>query len=541
MGSATGTTYNLIALTCGTSYTLAVDAFDAAGNHSTQTSAAISTAACATSDIQAPTVPTGLTVGSATQTSVVLSWAASSDNVGVVGYDAFVNGSSAGSPTGTSYTFTGLACGTSYTLAVDAFDAAGNRSGKASLSASTAACPDTDAPSTPTGLAKSGSTPSSVSLSWSASHDNVGVAGYGIYQGASSAGSTASTSYTVAGLSCGTSYSFAVDAYDAVGNRSAKATVSASTSACPDTQPPTTPTALTVATVTQTSVGLSWPASTDNVGVGGYTVYQGASVAGSTASTSYTVAGLSCGTTYTLAVDAYDAAGNRSGKATISVSTAACPDSQAPTTPAGLTVVTATQTSVGLSWAASTDNVGVVGYGLYLSGVPVGSTGSRSYTFGGLSCGTSYAIAVDAVDAAGNRSGQATITVSSAACSSDTQAPTNPTGLTVVAATQTSVALTWSASSDNVGVAGYGVYQGATIAGSTSSTSYTISGLSCGTSYGLSVDAFDTAGNRSGRASADCASTAACSDTQAPTRADRSDCWECDADLGCAFLGGVER
>ena len=44
--------------------------------------------------------------------------------VGVTGYGAFQNGSQVGSPTATSYTFTGLSCGTSYTLAVDAADAA---------------------------------------------------------------------------------------------------------------------------------------------------------------------------------------------------------------------------------------------------------------------------------------------------------------------------------------------------------------------------------------------------------------------------------
>ena len=71
-----------------------------------------------------------------------------------------------------------------------------------------------------------------MSLSWSASSDNVGVSGYGVYQALSSVGSTSSTSYTVTGLSCGTSYSLSVDAFDAAGNRSSKSTVSVSTAAC---------------------------------------------------------------------------------------------------------------------------------------------------------------------------------------------------------------------------------------------------------------------------------------------------------------------
>jgi chitodextrinase len=75
---------------------------------------------------------------------------------------------------------------------------------------------------------------------------------------------------------------------------------------------------------TANSATVAWTASTDNVGVTGYTVYNGTTAAGNTTSTSYAVTGLTCGTGYTIAVDAVDAAGNRSGKSTVSVTTAAC-------------------------------------------------------------------------------------------------------------------------------------------------------------------------------------------------------------------------
>jgi len=91
-----------------------------------------------------------------------------------------------------------------------------------------------------------------------------------------------------------------------------------------DTTPPTPPSGLTVTGTTQTSVSLSWGASTDNVGVAGYGVYNGAAQTQQTTSTTATVSGLTCGTTYTLGVDAYDAAGNRSTKATLGATTAAC-------------------------------------------------------------------------------------------------------------------------------------------------------------------------------------------------------------------------
>ena len=137
----TGTSFSFTGLTCGTSYTLAVDAYDAAGNRSTRPSISASTSACSPApDTQAPTAPAGLAASGQTQTQITLSWNASSDNVGVTGYSRYQNGTLVSSGTGTSFNFTGLTCGTSYTLAVDAYDAAGNRSTRPSISASTLAC-----------------------------------------------------------------------------------------------------------------------------------------------------------------------------------------------------------------------------------------------------------------------------------------------------------------------------------------------------------------------------------------------------------------
>ncbi|MGW0583352.1 carbohydrate binding domain-containing protein, partial [Streptomyces sp. NPDC002920] len=79
---------------------------------------------------------------------------------------------------------------------------------------------DTQAPSTPTGLTSTGKTSSSVSLSWNASSDNVGVTAYDIYSGSARVLSVSGTSATVSGLSPSTSYSFTVKARDAAGNTS---------------------------------------------------------------------------------------------------------------------------------------------------------------------------------------------------------------------------------------------------------------------------------------------------------------------------------
>jgi chitodextrinase len=276
---------------------------------------------------------------------------------------------------------------------------------------------DTTAPSTPTGLSKTASTGTNVSLAWSPSSDNVAVAGYGVYKNGTLVSTTSGASYTVGGLACGTSYTFSVDAYDAAGNRSAKTSLTAATSSsCTDTGAPTPPTNLNATGATATSVSFSWAASTDNVGVAGYGIYRGGTLVTSTATTNQTLSGLSCGTSYSIGVDAYDAAGNRSQQAALTIATSPCPDSIAPTAPGTPTATSATTTNIALSWGPSIDNIGVVGYDLYSNTTKVGSTPGTNYTFGNLTCGTSYTLGVEAYDAAGNHSTRATVGAATAAC-----------------------------------------------------------------------------------------------------------------------------
>ncbi len=98
--------------------------------------------------------------------------------------------------------------------------------------------PDTSAPTTPSGLAVTGTTASSISLSWGAATDDVGVAGYEIYRNGSLAGTTQQAAYTLSGLACGSSYTVGVNSYDLAGNRSPATTLLVSTAACPDTSAP---------------------------------------------------------------------------------------------------------------------------------------------------------------------------------------------------------------------------------------------------------------------------------------------------------------
>ena len=79
-------------------------------------------------DTQAPSAPSNLVASNIAQTSVTLSWNASTDNVGVTGYDVFLGSSNLGSVTGTSANITGLSPATLYSFKVRAHDAAGNNS-----------------------------------------------------------------------------------------------------------------------------------------------------------------------------------------------------------------------------------------------------------------------------------------------------------------------------------------------------------------------------------------------------------------------------
>jgi chitodextrinase len=179
-----------------------------------------------TADCTPPTAPH--LSATASGTSVSLSWSGSSDNVGVTGYRVLRDGTQIATPTGASFTDTGVPTG-SHTYTVVARDAAGNESPASNAVTVGVGCTDCSPPSAPSGLAVTGTTSTSIALSWHAATDNVGVSGYLIFRNGAQIGTTTGTSYTDAGLSGG-SYSYTVKARDAAGNVSAaSAAVTAST------------------------------------------------------------------------------------------------------------------------------------------------------------------------------------------------------------------------------------------------------------------------------------------------------------------------
>ncbi|MEV4895316.1 condensation domain-containing protein, partial [Nonomuraea sp. NPDC055795] len=179
-----------------------------------------------------------------------------------------------------------------------------------------------------------------------------------------------------------------------------------STTVPPDPEPPTAPGNLrVVGEVRPSAVDLAWDASTDNVGVSSYVIYNGGNVIKTVGGnqTTATVTGLTPNTGYVLSVLAYDAAGNGSPASNnVPFTTPPSDDHQAPTVPGNLRATNVAATSITLAWAASTDNVEVTGYNVYRDGTKFATVPDLTATADGLTQNTQYSFQVEAFDANGN-------------------------------------------------------------------------------------------------------------------------------------------
>ncbi|WP_456825822.1 glycosyl hydrolase [Cellulomonas sp. P5_E12] len=173
-------------------------------------------------------------------------------------------------------------------------------------------------------------------------------------------------------------------------------------------------------------------------------------------------------------------------------------DTSAPSVPTDLAASGTTSTSTNLGWTGATDNVGVTGYEVLRNGTVVGTASGTTYAATGLPSATTSSFTVRALDAAGNRSASSgAVSVTTSAGGGDTTAPSVPTGLAASGTTSSATTLTWSASTDAVGVTGYDVLRDGTVVGSTASRTYTATGLAASTAYTFTVRAHDAAGNQS--------------------------------------------
>src|SRR3989440_212204 len=111
---------------------------------------------------------------------------------------------------------------------------------------------------------------------------------------------------------------------------------------------------------------------------------------------------------HTLTAVATDILGVRwnSDPVTVTVSNGPPPDTTPPSVPTGLTASAVSSSQINLSWAASSDNVGVSGYRVFRDGAQIATTSTTFFANTGLSPSTTYSYAVAAFDAAGNLSAQ---------------------------------------------------------------------------------------------------------------------------------------
>lgn len=215
----TGQTYTDVGIPVGTTMTYSIIAYDAAGNLSPSS---VPVRAMTFFDPYPPSTP-GIVSAVATSSSEIdITWVPAIDNIGVVGYYLYRNGSQVANPgpTSTYFADTGLSAQTSYSYSLTAYDAAGNISQASPVMVGTTLELDTVPPSPPINPSAIDLTPTHVTLTWFRSLDNVGVVGYTVYRDSVQIGNVTSTSYVDTGLSPGTKYDYNFMAYDAAGNDS---------------------------------------------------------------------------------------------------------------------------------------------------------------------------------------------------------------------------------------------------------------------------------------------------------------------------------
>jgi len=224
------TIYTITGLDPATSYQIYVSAADFAGH---ETKSDIITVETFPVDDSAPLKPSGFKASNETISTINLIWNSAIDNVGVSGYDLFLNNTKIGYKpiNDTVYVITDLKPSTNYEIKLVAYDFAGHTSDTTSIMASTTA--DTEPPSTPILYSTTQHSSSEIAINWKTSTDNSDVAYYDLYnKGVLIKGKIPAHEYMgipvngdymlykVTGLDANTSYEFSLKAVDIVGNES---------------------------------------------------------------------------------------------------------------------------------------------------------------------------------------------------------------------------------------------------------------------------------------------------------------------------------
>ena len=552
-----GLTFTHSGLTPATSYSYRVRAADAATNLSVFSNTATATT-LSTPDTQAPTAPTALTVTTTSSTQLGLSWTAATDNVSVTGY-LLESCQGAGCTTfapltttaGVTFTHSGLAAATSYSYRVRATDAANNLSPFSNTVSATTSGPS----SVPTFRQGNFGVPSGTQTTVSV-----------LYQSAQTAGnlnvvivgwSDATARVNSVVDTRGHSYSLAIGPTVLAGARS-QAVYYATNISGSTAGTNTVTVTFTVAARSPDIRILEYSGIDTSNPVDGTAAGTGTSATSSTATLTTTAAtallvagndiqtltaGPGPGFTRRLltapngdiaedrvvtAAGTYNATAPLNGSGAWVMQLVAFraaglggADTQPPTAPASLAATAASSTKISVGWSAATDNVGVTNYLLEscqgagcTTFAPLTTTAGLAFTHSGLTPSTTYTYRVRAVDAAGN-TGAFSNTVAAITPAPDTEPPTTPVNVAAAVVNGNQIDLSWTSSTDNIGVASYLVERcaGAGCANFTQvaialSAFYSDPGLTASTLYKYRVRAADANNNLSAYSSIATATTA---------------------------------
>jgi lysophospholipase L1-like esterase/chitodextrinase len=442
-------------------------------------------------DLIAPTAPGTLTATAISSTQIDLAWGAATDAAGVTEYNIYLGGvliNVIGNVL--TYSAIDLTPATSYSFTVKAVDAAGNiGSVSNTATTSTLALADTTAPTAPSSLTATTTSSSTIALAWTAGTDAVGVTGNQIIRNGSVIDTIgAVTAYDATGLAAATLYNFQVKAFDAAGNLSAVSNTStATTSSGSTTQTVSNTGAITIGPNAQ--AGVPYPSEitiADMVGT----------------ITNITAQLINFSHTYTSDVEIV----LQSPDATKFVMLMG--DVGAATATSGVTLtfsMAAGSSLPGTALSTGTYLPTNIAYGSADTSLPAPAP-AMPYsidlaTFNGISPNGVWKLFVydDGAADSGSIAGGWSITVTSAASGgADSTAPTAPSSLVATALGAASIGLTWTASTDAVGVTGYKIIRDGVQVSTSLTNSYTDSGLSPSTNYAYTVRGYDAANNTSG-------------------------------------------
>ncbi len=366
-------------------------------------------------DTTPPSTPTGLAETVRTDTTVGVGWTAATDDVGVDRYDVFVDGTLAGPTTATSLTITGLAPSSTHLVTVEAVDAAGNRSPPSDpLSVTMTATPAGPVTVIARGAVwryRNAGTAPAATWNQPGFDDSTWLQGPAILgreEGGEGTVLTAGTGVRWFRRTFAAGSSASVVALDlALVADDAAAVYLNGVEVLRDNLPTGTLTDATLATAYRTG--------TEERRVRTFSL-----------PTAPLVDGVNV-----LAVALYQASGSADASFDAAlVTTGGTPDTSAPSVPAGLSSPAQGAATVDLTWSPATDDIGIDRYEVTANGAVAGSTAGNAFRVDGLAAGTTYSFQIEAIDAAGNRSGRsAPLSVST------TAAPAGPVELIAFGAT----------------------------------------------------------------------------------------------------------